>query len=84
MVSHIQGLTRASGSMYASMDANVAADLAIEHNGQTVSTLQCSGRAQKVAWTVSADEYRTVFEAAMADFANQCGPALAGLLTGTQ
>ena len=76
-------VTRASGGMYASMDANVSADLAIQHGGRTVTTLSCSGQASKVAWTASAEEYRTVFEAAMADFANQCGPPLARLLTGT-
>jgi hypothetical protein len=77
-------VTRASGGMYASMDANVSADLTILHQGQTVSTLTCNGEARKVAWTASADEYRTIFEAAMADFANKCGPPLARLLTGSQ
>lgn len=75
-------VTRASGGMYATMDANVSADLAIEHQGQTVATLSCAGTARKMAWTVSAEEYRSIFEAAMGDFASSCGPPLARLLTG--
>jgi hypothetical protein len=75
-------VTRASGGMYASMDANISADLAVQYDGRQISTLSCNGQARKVAWTVSSEEYRTLFEAAMTDFANQCGPPLARLLTG--
>lgn len=75
-------VTRASGGMYASMDANISADLVIQHDGREVSTLSCTGQAKKIAWTASTEEYRTLFEAAMTDFANQCGPPLARILTG--
>jgi len=76
-------VTRASGGMYLSMDANVSADLAVQHDGRQFGSLACNGRVTKVAWTASSEEYRTLFEAAMTDFANQCGPPLARLLTGT-
>ena len=76
-------VTRASGGMYASMDANVSADLAVQYDGRQIGALACNGQATKVAWTVSSEEYRTLFEAAMTDFANQCGPPLARLLTAT-
>lgn len=75
-------VTRVSGGMYMSMDANISADLAIEQGGRSVSTVACRGQAKKVAWTASTDEYRTVFEAAMTDFATQCGSSLARILTG--
>jgi hypothetical protein len=64
------------------MDANISADLAVEYDGRQIGTLACNGQATKVAWTASSEEYRTLFEAAMTDFANQCGPPLARLLTG--
>jgi hypothetical protein len=75
-------VTRASGGMYASMDANISADLAIQYGGREIGALSCNGQASKLAWTVSSDEYRTLFEAAMTDFVNQCGPPLARVLTG--
>jgi hypothetical protein len=75
-------VTRASGGMYASMDANISADLVVQHDGRQISALSCNGQARKIAWTVSTEEYRTLFEAAMTDFANQCGPPLARILTG--
>jgi len=73
---------RASGGMYMSMDANVSTALNIEHQGQVVARLQCEGHATRTAWTASTEEYKTVFEAAMASFAEQCGPRLAQILTG--
>jgi hypothetical protein len=75
-------VTRASGGMYMAMDANVAADLNIEHRGQVVQTVSCSGRATRTAWTASSNEYQAVFEAAMTDFVDSCGPQLLFLLTG--
>lgn len=77
-------VSRASGGMYASMDANISADLAVQYNGRQIRALSCSGQAKKLAWTVSAEEYRSLFEAAMTDFANQCGPQLARVLTAAQ
>ena len=47
-----------------------------------MQSLVCSGTASNVAWTASAEEFRTVFEEAMTEFANQCGPRLTGALTG--
>lgn len=73
---------RVSGGMYMSMDANILADLVIEHGGQAVSTLVCQGQARRVAWTASTEEYRSVFEAAMESFGEQCGSSLARILTG--
>jgi len=75
-------VTRASGGMYVTMDAHVTAELAIERGGTTVQTLMCSGTATRLVLTASADEYRSVFEAAMADFGATCGPLLARALTG--
>jgi hypothetical protein len=75
-------LVRASGGMYMSMDANVVADLEIQHQGQSVANVTCSGQAKRTAWTVSANEYQAVFEAAMTDFINKCGPQLFRVLTG--
>lgn len=73
---------RVSGGMYMSMDANITADLAIEHAGRTVTTVVCNGQARRVAWTASTEEYRGVFEEAMGDFADQCGASLTRVLTG--
>src|SRR5262249_23935613 len=75
-------VTRASGGMYVTRDAHVTAELAIERGRVTVQTLTCSGTAQRLVLTASADEYRSVFEAAMADFGATCGPLLARALTG--
>ncbi len=76
---------RASGGLQDSMDAHVSALLNIQQRGNVVARVNCDGYASKVAWTVSADEYRTVFEAAMDDFAKSCGPKLTKTLTeGTQ
>jgi hypothetical protein len=66
--------------MYMSMDANISAELAIQDGGRQIGTLSCNGEARKTAWTASTEEYRTLFEAAMTDFANQCGAPLARIL----
>jgi hypothetical protein len=63
---------RASGGMYMSMDANVAADLVVERRGERLLSAQCDGRASKVAWTASASEYRQVFQDAMGNFILDC------------
>jgi hypothetical protein len=68
--------------MYSSMNANISALLSVEDQGQVVANVRCDGHAEKAAWTVSAEEYRTVFEAAMTDFADQCGRRLGPILTG--
>jgi len=75
-------VNRASGRMYGSMDAHVIATLEVQLHGATVGMLKCAGQAQQGAGAVSAEEYRVVFEAAMTDFAVQCGPKLANILTG--
>ena len=75
-------VTRASGDMYMSTTANVSAQLGIVHRGTAVQTLACTGSASRVAWTASAEEFRTVFEEAMTDFGNQCGPHLTRVLVG--
>jgi hypothetical protein len=75
-------VTRASGGMYMAMDANVAADLDLVQRGRVLARFACNGRASRVAWTASADEYRRVFEAAMSDFASACGPRLTRALAG--
>ena len=69
-------LTRASGGMYMSMDANISADISVERQGSPLASVHCDGRASKVAWTVSAEEYRGLFEAAMTDFVGHCVPQL--------
>lgn len=74
---------RVSGGMYMSMDANISAELAIQHRGQTITSLTCLGEARRVAWTASTEEYRVLFEAAMGDFADGCGASLTRILTGT-
>lgn len=74
-------LNGASTRMYASMDANVSASVNVQHNGSTVARLACAGQGSKMAWTVSSDEYRQIFEAAIADFAANCGPQLTRILT---
>jgi hypothetical protein len=66
-----------------STSANVAAELAIQYRERVVQTISCMGSASNVAWTVSADEFRRVFEAAMNEFCAQCGPRLAQALTGS-
>lgn len=63
------------------MDAHVSALLNIQQRGTIVATVNCDGYASKTGWTVSADEFRTVFEAAMDDFAKSCGPKLTRILT---
>jgi hypothetical protein len=68
--------------MYMSMDANVSADLTVERAGEPIGSLSCRGRVTRVAWTASASEYRAVFQAAMTEFANDCGPRLVRLLRG--
>ena len=40
-------VTRASGGMYPSMDANVSADLAIQYGGRQFGALSCNGQASK-------------------------------------
>jgi hypothetical protein len=69
-------VTRASGGMYMKMDANIAADLAIERAGKPLLSTQCQGSASKVAWTASAGEYRDLFSSAMDDFVTNCTPLL--------
>jgi len=76
-------VTQVSGGMYMSMDAHVAADLDIEQGGVSVRSLPCAGAASKVAWTASANEFRSIFESAMTEFADTCGPRLTEVLTGT-
>jgi hypothetical protein len=73
---------RVSGGMYMSMDANIAAELAIEHGGGSLGPIACQGQARRMAWTASTSEYAALFEAAMSDFAAQCGPTLGRMLTG--
>jgi len=72
---------RASGGMYMSMDANVAADLVVERRGERLLSAQCDGRASKVAWTASASEYRQVFQDAMGSFLQDCMPKLSPALS---
>jgi hypothetical protein len=76
-------VSRVSGGMYMSMDANISADLTIEHQGRSVGSLVCIGQARRVAWTASTEEYRSLFETAMGDFADECGSSLTRMLTGT-
>jgi hypothetical protein len=71
-----------AGDMYMSTKADVSVQLDIVDHGATVQSLVCSGTASNVAWTASAEEFRKVFEEAMTEFANQCGPRLTGALTG--
>jgi hypothetical protein len=75
-------VTRASGGMYMSTSANVAAELAIQYRGRVVQTIPCMGSASNVAWTASANEFGSVFEEAMREFSAQCGPRLTNALMG--
>jgi hypothetical protein len=75
-------VTQVSGGMYMSMDATVTADLEIRQHGATVRSVSCSGSATQVAWTASANEFRAIFESAMTNFAETCGPRLTEALTG--
>ena len=74
-------VTRASGGMYMTTSAEIIADLRVEQRGGTVGELSCQGDASAMAWTASADEFRRVFEAAMTDFADDCGPRLGAILS---
>ena len=73
-------VTQASVGMYLHEEVNIAADLVLERQQQTLGTTSCTGKASRLAWSASAAEFEGVFSEAMTNFLTNCKSTLIPLL----
>jgi hypothetical protein len=69
-------VTRVDRGMYARIQADIEATVAIEQHGAQLFSTVCKGSTTVFASSVSASEYENVFSSAMDQFIADCVPRL--------
>jgi hypothetical protein len=73
-------VTKVLSSMYVNVEAHVEADVTLEHSGQQIATVRCSGATLRSAGSATAILYQDVFLETMTLFVADCIPKLVTLL----